>query len=34
MITGIRAAQCVNGQADAAILWDVNTDQEYHEEEE
>ncbi len=33
MITGIRAAQCVCDQVAAGALWDVNTEQEYHEEE-
>lgn len=32
MMTGILAAKCIVGQADPRDIWNVNTEQEYHEE--
>lgn len=32
MVTAFTAIDCMEGKADKKALWDVNTDQEYHEE--
>jgi hypothetical protein len=31
MLSGIEAVNCIKNNADKTVLWDVNTEKDYHE---